>query len=103
MKYVYGALLLHEAKVEINEENLTKLMSSVDPNVDSARIKALIEALKGVNIDETLKSASSMQVAPSPAPSTETKKEVKKQEEKPKEEEKHAEEDAAAGLAALFG
>ncbi|MFN3527827.1 MAG: 50S ribosomal protein P1 [Candidatus Altarchaeaceae archaeon] len=107
MKYVYAALLLNEAKLEINEENLTKVLSAVDPNVDQARIKALVEALKGINIEEVLKGASVMPVsvapqAPAPTP-TETKE--KKEEKKPEKEEKkeEAEEEAAAGLAALFG
>jgi len=105
MKYIYGALLLHEAKLDINEENLTKVLSSVDANVDSARVKALIETLKGVNIEDVLKNASAMQVAAPAAQATTTsapKVEAKKEEKKPEEESK-AEEDAAAGLAALFG
>jgi len=105
MEYIYGALLLHTAGQPINEENLTKVLTSANVKVNEAMVKAVVAALEGVNIDEILKNAATAQIAsqPSvqvaqPAQSKEEKKEKKK-----KEEEKASEEDAAAGLAALFG
>lgn len=93
MKYVYAALLLHESGMEVNEDNLKKVISSIG-EVDEARIKVLTESLKDVNIDEAIKEASIIQ-----APATTEVKEEKKEE--VKEEKK--EEIAAEGLAALFG
>ncbi len=100
MEYIYGALLLHSAGKEINEENLKKVVSATGEKADDAQIKALIAALDGVNIDEAIKNAAMPVAAPATAaaPSTEAKAEEKKEEDK---EEK--EEEAAEGLAGLFG
>jgi large subunit ribosomal protein L12 len=89
MKYIYAALLLHEAGKEINEENLKRIIEQVE-SPDEARIKVIVESLKGVNIDEVIKAPVAIEVK-------EEKKEVKEE----KKEEK--EEIAAEGLAALFG
>jgi len=100
MEYIYGALLLHSAGKEINEENLKKVVGATGEKADDAQIKALIAALDGVNIDEAIKNAAMPVAAPATAaaPSTEAKAEEKKEEDK---EEK--EEEAAEGLAGLFG
>jgi large subunit ribosomal protein L12 len=95
MNEIYAALMLHESKREINEENIRKILEAAGSQVDEARIKALVEALKGVNIEEAIKQAVAM---PTAAP-TEEKKEEKKAE----EEGKKKEEEAVAGLASLFG
>lgn len=92
---LYAALILHEAKKEINEENIKKILNSVEISVDEAKIKVLLDALKGVNIDEAIKQATTLQLA-----STET---AQPKEEKKEKEEKKAEEEAVAGLSALFG
>ncbi|OYT54394.1 MAG: 50S ribosomal protein P1 [Candidatus Altiarchaeales archaeon ex4484_2] len=98
MEYVYGAMLLHSAGQDVNEENIEKVMKSSGVKVDSTRVKALVSALEGVDIDEAMSTAA---IAPTAAPAaTEEAKEEKKKE-KPKEEEK-TEEDAASGLASLF-
>ena len=57
MEYVYAAMLLHAAKKEINEENVTKVLSAPGVQVNEARVKALIAALEGVNIDEVVSKA----------------------------------------------
>ena len=107
MEYVYAALLLHRAGKEISEENVKKVLSAAGVNPDEARVKALVAALSEVNIDEVLKSATAMPVAPAaPAaaqPPAEEKKPEAKKEEKKKEEEKKESEEALAGLSALFG
>ena len=107
MEYVYAALLLHRAGKEISEENVKKVLSAAGVNPDEARVKALVAALSEVNIDEVLKSATAMPVAPAaPAaaqPPAEEKKPEEKKEEKKKEEEKKESEEALAGLSALFG
>ncbi|MEM2187909.1 MAG: 50S ribosomal protein P1 [Nitrososphaerota archaeon] len=104
MEYIYAALLLHRAGQQITEENVKKVLSAAGVNPDEARIKALVAALSEINIDEVLKSATAMPLAPvaaaPAAPSEEKKPEAK---EEKKEEEKKSEEEALAGLSALFG
>ena len=56
MEYIYAALLLNEAKKEINEENLNKIIEAAGLKVDEAKAKAIVEALKGV-IDKVLAKA----------------------------------------------
>ncbi len=103
MMYIYAALLLHEAGKDITEENLKKVLEAAGVQVDEAKVKAISEALKEVNIEEVIKEAQTAQVvAPAPAqPKEEEKKEEKKEEEK--KEEGPSEEEISAGLSALFG
>ncbi|MDP7974701.1 MAG: 50S ribosomal protein P1 [Thermoprotei archaeon] len=105
MEYVYASLLIHEAGKEINEENLKKVLEAAGFEVDDVRVKATVLALKQVNIDEVIKTASAAAVAPAaqaPAPA-EAPKAAEKKEEPKKEEEEKEEEEAAEGLGALFG
>ncbi len=99
MEYVYAAMLIHKAGKEVNEENMKKVLEAVGVSPDSAKIKALVASLEGVNIDEVIKNAQTAQVAAAPAQGGEAKKEEKKKE----EEKKPSVEEAAAGLGALFG
>ncbi|MCD6512459.1 MAG: 50S ribosomal protein P1 [Thermoplasmata archaeon] len=105
MEYVYGAMLLHAAKKEINEENLKKVLEAAGIEPDDAKIKALTSSLEGVNIDEVLEKAATMPVAAAAAPAApaEEAKEEKKEEAKEEEKEEVSEEEIAAGLGALFG
>lgn len=97
MEYVYTAMLLHSAKQPINEENVKKVLSSSGAAVDELKVKQLVTALQGVNIDEAVKQAAVTAVA-APAGG-----EAKKEEKKEEKSEADKEEEAAAGLAALFG
>ncbi|ACP35899.1 ribosomal protein 60S [Sulfolobus islandicus Y.G.57.14] len=106
MEYIYASLLLHSAKKEINEDTLKNILTAAGISVDEVRLKAVVAALKEVNIDEVLKNAASMPVAvaaqPQAAqaqPAAEEKKEEKKEEEK----KGPSEEEIASGLASLFG
>lgn len=103
MEYVYAAMLLHKAGKEIKEDAVEKILKAAGVEVDASRIKALVAALSGVDIDEAItKAAISAAPAAAPAatsdaaPAAEEKKEEKKKEEKPAE-------DSGAGLGALFG
>lgn len=99
MEYVYSAMLLHKAGKEINEANVKKVLEAAGVNADDGKIKALIAALDGVNIDEAIKEAAVVApVAAAASPAAETKKE-----EKVEKVEKKSTEEAAAGLGALFG
>jgi large subunit ribosomal protein L12 len=94
MEYTYGALLLHKLGKEVNEHNLTKVVTAAGGEVDESKIKSLIASLNGVDIDQELENASLVSASAGSAPVAE------KKEEKPKEEKKEA---AAEGLSALFG
>jgi large subunit ribosomal protein L12 len=100
VKYVYAALLLHSAKKPITEENMKKILSAAEIEVEEARVKSLVASLAEINIDEAIKSSTSLIAQPA-APQPPAEK-AEKKEEKPKKEEKK-EEEALAGLGALFG
>jgi large subunit ribosomal protein L12 len=108
MEYIYAAMLLHKAGKNINEENVTQVLTAAGINVDAVRVKALVASLSEVNIDEAIKSAPTMmatapvatQAATAPAAEAKPKEEEKKKKE---EEDKAKEEAALEGLGALFG
>jgi len=107
MEYVYAAMLLHKAGKEINEQNLTQVLTSAGINADAVRVKALIASLAEVKIDEAIKSAPTMMAAPAAAPvaaAPQAEAKPKEEDKKKKEEEdKKKEEAALEGLGALFG
>ena len=101
MEYVYAALLIHKAGGKLTAKAMEDVMTAAGATPDKSRIKALLAALKDVDIDEALKSAAAMPVAAAPAaaggaaaPAAEEKKE---------EEEEEKEEEFTAGLGSLFG
>ncbi|AKV82100.1 50S ribosomal protein L12 [Metallosphaera sedula] len=102
MEYIYASLLLHTAKKEITEDAVKSVLSAAGVEVDEVRVKAVVAALKEVNIDEVLKNATAMPVAAAPAaaPAQEAKKEEKKEEE---EKKGPSDEDVGGGLSSLFG
>jgi large subunit ribosomal protein L12 len=113
MEYIYAALLLHNADKEITEEGVTAVMTAAGLKPDKGRVKALISALSGVDIEEAMAQAQpayapvAVAAAPAPAPAAAAApaaaKEAKKAEEKTEEEEEEAEEAGMEGLSALFG
>lgn len=100
MEYIYAALLLHKMGKPVNEENLTSVVKATGSSPDAVKIKALASALSEVNIEDALKKAAAMAMAPAAAAPQVGP--AAKAEEKPKEEEKK-EEEALQGLASLFG
>jgi large subunit ribosomal protein L12 len=104
MEYVYAAMLLHKAGKEINEKNLTAVLSVAGVNADPTRVKALLASLSEVDIDDAIKTAQPLTVAEpaatAPAPAQEKKQ---AEDETKKDEEKEKEEAALEGLGALFG
>ena len=105
MEYVYAAMLLHKAGKEINEKNISEVLTAAGVKADAVRIKALVASLTEVDIDEAIKTAPTMMAAApapaAPAPAKEEKPAEK--EEKDEEEESKKEEAAMEGLGALFG
>jgi len=93
MEEVYASLVLHASGKPVTVENLTKVLQSAGITPDEGKLKALVAALEGVNIDQLLEQAS----IAAPAAKVEEKKEEKKEDEGKKAEE------ASAGLSALFG
>jgi large subunit ribosomal protein L12 len=98
MEYVYSAMLLHSAGQPVTEENVKKVLTAAGVKTDAARVKALVASLEGVNIDEAIKAATAIPVAPAAAAAPAEKKEKKKEEKK----EEVTQDEAAAGLSALF-
>ena len=106
MEYIYAAMLLHKAGQKVDEGSLTKVLEAVGASPDNARVKAVVSALEGVDIEQAIKEAAVAPVASAaPAggtaetPAAETKADNKSSE----KEQKQSEEKAAAGLGALFG
>ena len=95
MEYVYGALLLHKLGHSITEASLKKVIVATGSEVDESKIKTLVAALHGVDIEAELANASAIATAPAASSGAVEKKEENKEEEKPVE--------SAAGLASLFG
>ena len=116
MEYIYAVLLLHSAGAEITEEKVSAVLEAAGIQVDKGRVKVLISALDGVNIDEAIsqaqpafaaapavQAAQAVPAAPAEAPAKAPAAEAKKEEKKEEEEEEKKEEEGMAGLAALFG
>lgn len=101
MNYVYSALLLHSAGKPLNEDNIKKIVQAAGEQPDEAKVKALVAALEGVNIDEVISKAA-MPVAVAAAQPAGTPATAQEKKEPEEDMEKKAEE-AASGLAALFG
>jgi large subunit ribosomal protein L12 len=101
MEYVYAAMMLHKAGKEVTEDAVKKVLDAAGITVDDTRVKALVAALQGVNIDEAIEKAAVV-AAPvaAAAPTSDAAPEAKAEE---KKEEKKDDGAAAAGLGALFG
>lgn len=102
MEYIYAAMLLHKAGQNVDEANVKKVLEAAHVKADETRVKALVAALEGVNIEQAIEKAAVVAApvaapASGAAPAGEAKKTEKK------EEKKVDEGAAAAGLGALFG
>ena len=102
MEYVYAAMLLHKAGKEINEKNVSEVLTAAGVNTDSVRVKALVASIAEVDIEEAIKSAPTMMAAV-PAPAVTAPAEEEKKAEEEEEDESKKEEAAMEGLGSLFG
>ncbi len=104
MEYVYAALLLHKAGKPVDENGVTSVLKAAGVAVNEARVKALVAALEGVNIDEAISKAA-FAAAPAPAAAAPAAGAPAAAAEAPKDEKKKEEEEATGmeGLGALFG
>ncbi|WML67451.1 MAG: hypothetical protein METHP_00982 [Methanoregula sp. SKADARSKE-2] len=102
MEYIYAALLLHKAGKKVDENGVKGVLTAAGVAVNETRVKALIAALEGVNIEEAIsKAAAPVAVAAAPAAAVAAAPAAK--EEAPEEHKKEDEESGMAGLGALFG
>lgn len=103
MEYVYAALLIHSSGKDVSEEGIKTILDAADITPDDVRIKALVSALEGVDVDSVLSQASTVSapVVPTAAPAAEAAPALEEIVEEEKEEE--AEESGMEGLGALFG
>ena len=97
MEYVYAALLIHSSGKDVSEEGINTILDAAGITPDDVRIKALVSALEGVDVDSVLSQASTVAapVVSAAAPAVEEIVEEDKEEE--------AEESGMEGLGALFG
>jgi large subunit ribosomal protein L12 len=106
MEYIYAALLLHKAGKPVKEESVKAVLTAAGIAVDDARVKALVAALDGVNIEEAISKAAAAPVAVAAAPAAAAGAPAAAAgaaKEESKEEKKEEEESGMAGLGALFG
>ena len=100
MEYVYAAMLLHSAETEIDEKAVTAVLKAAGVDADSARVKALVASLSGVDIAEAMATAVAAPAAAAPAAAAGSADAA------PAEEEEEEEEDDGGGfegLGSLFG
>ena len=108
MEYVYAALILHATGKEVTEDGIENVLTAAGATVNEARVKALIAALEGVDIDEAIAKATfapaAAVAAPAVAPAEKKEEEKTEEEKEDKEEDKEEEEETGMeGLGALFG
>jgi len=103
MEYIYAALLLHKAGKPVKEDSVKAVLTAAGIAADDARIKALVAALDGVDIEDAISKAAVAQVAVAAAPAAAGAAHAPAVKEETKEEKKEEEESGMAGLGALFG
>ena len=102
MEYVYAAMLLHSAETEIDEKAVTAVLKAAGVTADSARVKALVASLSGVDIAEAMATAVAAPAAAAPVAAAAGGS----SEAAPAAEEEEEDEDDGGGfegLGALFG
>ena len=107
MEYIYAALLLHKAGKPVNEESVKAVLTAAGIAADDARVKALVAALDGVNIEDAISKAAAAPVAVAATPAAAhpgaPAAHAGAAKEESKEDKKEEEESGMAGLGALFG
>ncbi|GAI81122.1 unnamed protein product [marine sediment metagenome] len=67
MEYIYAAMLIHKAGGKVEQASMKKVLDAAGVKADDNRIKALIAALEGVDIEEAIKKTAVAPVAAAPA------------------------------------
>jgi len=110
MEYVHAALLLNAAGQDVNEENVSSVLDAAGVETDSARVKALVAALDGVDIEEAMNTAVAGGAAPAASGGSAdaggedaSSEDADNADDDPAPEDEGADEDEAAeGLGGLF-
>ena len=58
MEYIYAVMLLNKAGKEVKEDSVTAVLKAAGVTADAAKVKSLIAALDGVNIEEVIANSS---------------------------------------------
>ncbi|MCP1714900.1 large subunit ribosomal protein L12 [Methanocalculus alkaliphilus] len=103
MEYIYAALLLHSAEKSIDEESVQAVLSAAGIAVNESRVKALVAALDGVDVEEAISKAAAAPVAAAAAAPAAAAAAAPAEEEEEEEKKEEEEESGMAGLGALFG
>jgi large subunit ribosomal protein L12 len=103
MEYIYAALLVHSAGKTVDEESVKAVLSAVGVTINDSRIKALVAALDGVDIEDAISKAATAPIAVAAASTVATAPIAVEETVTPEENKEEEEEDAMAGLGALFG
>jgi large subunit ribosomal protein L12 len=103
MEYIYAALLLHKAGKKVDENGVKAVLTAAGVAANESRIKALVSALDGVNIDEAISKAAVAPVAAAAPAAAGHGHAAPAKEEHKEEDKKQEEESGMAGLGALFG
>jgi large subunit ribosomal protein L12 len=104
MEYVYAAIMLHKAGKKVDEKGVTAVLEAAGVKPDANRVKAMIAALDGVNIEEAMaKAAVAVAPAAAAAPAAATATKAAAAEEKKEASKEEEEASGMEGLGALFG
>ena len=57
MENIYAVMILHHVGNEVNETSVKRVLDAANAKIDKIRIKALINSLKGVDIEKAIASA----------------------------------------------
>lgn len=98
MEYIYAVMLLNKAGKEVTEDAVTKVLTAAGVEADGAKVKSLIAALDGVDIEKVIEE-NSVAVSAAPAAAAPAAEAPAKEE---KKEEAAPAVDASAGLGSLF-
>ncbi len=101
MEYIYAVMLLNKAGKEITEANVAAVLKAAGVDADAAKVKSLIAALDGVDIEKVIAESSVAAVA-APAASAAPAGAAPAAEKKEEKKEEAPAADAAAGLGSLF-
>lgn len=98
MEYIYAVMLLTKAGKQVTEASVSAVLSAAGVAVDATKIKSLLAALEGVNVEKVISEVSFAGGAAAPAASAAPAAAAAPAEKKKEE----ASFDAAAGLGSLF-
>lgn len=101
MEYIYAVMLLNKAGKDVDEKSVSAVLKAAGVEADVAKVKSLIAALDGVDVQKVIEESSvAVAAAPAAGAASSAAPAAEKKEEKKKEEAPAV--DAAAGLGSLF-